>query len=238
MAAGPLEGDAIALGANAADGDVVHVGAVHGDEGADPVLVRTLLEQVPHTAQVARTFLADIGDEQQIGAGTHTGGVHGAQPREQHGEGAGVVADAGCVEPRSLAPDREVGAGGEYGVEMGSDADQWAVAHSGAHTGDVAFGVDLQVLQAVRLGHRQKRAGAGFLLERRGGDLGECDDVIDRAIVLGGQGDDSSAVRLAGHDLTDSRHGMIGHGIRFPSADTRYWPRPTPSAREGRTWIL
>ena len=116
---------------------------------------------------------------------------------------------------------------------MGSDADQWAVAHSRAHTGDVALGVDLQVLQAVRLGHRQERAGTGFLLERRGGDLGECDDVLDRAIMLGGQGGDSRAVGVAGHDVTDNRLGMIGHGIRFPSADARYWPRPTPSAREG-----
>ena len=129
VAAGSLEGDAIALRADAADGDVVHVRAVHRDEGADAVLVRALLEQVPHAAQIARPFLADIGDEQQIGAGAHAGGIHRAQPGEQHGERARVVADTGRVEPRSLAPDREVGAGGKHRVEMGSDADQWAVAH-------------------------------------------------------------------------------------------------------------
>ena len=63
-----------------------------------------------------------------------------------------------------------------------------------AQAGDVALGVDLQVLQAVRLGHRQERAGAGFLLERRGGDLRQRDDVLDRAVVLGGQGGDRRAV--------------------------------------------
>ena len=104
--------------------------------------------------------------------------------------------------------------------------------------GDVALGVDLQVLQAVRLGHRQEGAGAGLLLERRRGDLGQCDDVLDRAVVLGGQGGDGRAVGLAGHDVTDNRLGLTGHGIRFPSAVGRYWPRPAP-CRKGRerTWI-
>ncbi len=74
---------------------MLHVRAVDRDEGADAVLVRTLLEQVPHAAQIAWPFLADIGHEQQIGAGAHGGGIHRAQPGEQHGQRPRVVAHAG-----------------------------------------------------------------------------------------------------------------------------------------------
>src|SRR5271166_98832 len=55
---------------------------------------------------------------------------------------------------------------------------------------------------------------------------------VHHAVVLGGQG---SAARYgrAGHDLTDNRLSLTGHGMWFPSAFGRCWPRQTLSAREG-----
>ncbi len=55
--------------------------------------------------------------------------------------------------------------------------------------------------------------GAGFLLERRRGDLGQRDDVLDGAIVLGGERGDGRAIRLARHDVADDRLGVTGHGM-------------------------
>jgi hypothetical protein len=105
---------------------------------------------------------------------------------------------------------------------MGSDADEWSAARSGSEPGDVAFGVYFQVPQAVSARHRQERARTLLLLERRCGDLGQCDDVLDHAIVFGGEDRDGGPVGLTGHDLADSRLGRGAHGIRFPVAVPGY----------------
>ena len=190
-----------------------NVRTVHRDEGADAVLVGAVLEQVPHAAQIAWPLLADIGDDQQVGAGAHSGGIHRAKPGEQHRQRPRVVADARGIQLRAVPPHGHVGAGGEHGVQVGSNTDQWGIAHSRAHSGDISFGVDFQVLEAMYLGHRKESAGAGFLLERRSSDLGQRDDVLNRPVVLGGEGSDGRAIGLARHDLVDNRHGPSGHGI-------------------------
>ena len=238
------EGDPVALRADAAHRDALHIRAVHGDERADPVLVSPLLEQMAHPAQVARALLAHVGDEQQIGAGPHRGGIHGAQPGQQHRERARVVADAGREQPRALTPHREVGAGRKHRVQMGRNADQPAVARTGTQAGHIALGVDPQVLQAVRLRHGEERLRAIRLLEGGGGHLRQRNDVRHRPVMLGGERGERIAIDRARHDLADDRSSVTGHAGFVLAGASRYWTRPAASARcaclngptEGTAW--
>ena len=195
---------------------MLHVGTVYSDESADAILVAALLKQIAHAAQIARPFLADIGDEQDVGARANASGIHRAQPCQQHRERARVVTDTRREQLCALAADSEIGAGGEHSVEMRGDADQRAIADTWAHARDVALGIDLQVLQAVRFRHGEEGARAVLLIERWRGDLGQRDDVLDRAVMLRGQRGDGRAIGIAGHDLADNRLCMISHGICVP----------------------
>ena len=130
-----------------------------------PILVRTFLEQMPHAAQIAGPLLAHVGDEQEIGAGLHAGGIHRAQPGKQHRKRARVVADAGRIKPRSVTADGEVRAGRKHGIEMRRDADQRTIARARPQPRHIALCVDLQVPEAVRLCHREEGAGTVRLVE-------------------------------------------------------------------------
>ena len=96
------------------------------------VLIRSLYRPFWNRCRMPRrspgAFLAHVGDEQDVGAGLDPRRVHRAHPGQQHGEAAGVVADARREESGALAAHLHVGAGGKHGVEMRRDADQRAVA--------------------------------------------------------------------------------------------------------------
>ena len=186
---------------------------------------------MPHAAQIAGTFLAHIGDEQQIGTCAHACRIHRAQPCEQHGKRSRIIADTGCVEPRPVAADREVGARWEHRVEMRRDADQRTASGARTQAGDVALRVDLKVPQAVRLGHREKRTGPGVLLERRRRHLRQRDDILHRAVMLRGERGDRLSVRLACHDLADNRRGVSAHAMSVLVGAGRYWTSRRARAR-------
>ena len=81
--------------------------------------------------------------------GLDAGRVHRANHREQHGQRPRVVADARRRQPRAVALDLDVGALGKHGVEVRGDRDERAAAGALAQAHDVAFGVPLDVGQAV-----------------------------------------------------------------------------------------
>ena len=104
---------------------------------------------------------------------------------------------------------------------MRSDADQRSVAGTGAYPGDIAFRVNLQVRQAVGLCHGPEGPGASRFLEGRRRDLGQRDDVLYRAVMLGCESRRGFAIGFARHDLADHRLGLIGHGMRAPASSGR-----------------
>ncbi len=214
VAAGTLEGDLVTPGPHALVHHPVGVGAVHGEEGGDLALVPALGEQVARAAQVARALLAHIAHEQDVGLGLDLGGVQGAHIGQQGGEAAGVVADAGRHEPVALAMDLHVGAFGEHRVLVGGQDHEGALAlglRARTDPCDIALGVHLHIGEALGLEHVQIGEAAGVLLEGRGGDLGELDDVGDGALMVIGQLLGGGLEGLGGHQLL---HGLgFGGGL-------------------------
>ena len=95
--------------------DPVGDGSVDRYEAVD---VLVIAEQRFHAAQIAQPLFPDRGDEQDVADGLDAGGVERAHHRQQFGEPAGVVADAGRVEPAVPFLDGQVGAFREHRVEM------------------------------------------------------------------------------------------------------------------------
>ena len=195
VAAGSVEGDAVALGADAAGDDAVHVRTVHGDEGADPVLVVALLEQMPHAAQVAWPFLADIGDEQEIGAGAMPAA---SIARIQASSTARERVSSPTPGANSLVPSRRT----VTSVPAGNTVSRCAATQisgplptPGRRPVTLPSASIARSLSPCAAAIDQEGAGAGFLLERRRGDLGQRDDVVDRPVMLGGQGGDARCER-------------------------------------------
>ena len=116
VAAGPLERDAEP---RAADGDVRHAQpfAVDRDEAIDSVFQR-LVEEALHAAQVAEPFFADRGDERDRSRCRHAGLVQRSRDREQIGEPAAIVADAGTAKHVAVPSNLDVGAARKHGVEV------------------------------------------------------------------------------------------------------------------------
>jgi hypothetical protein len=106
-------------------------------------------------------------------AGAKPGRVHGADEGEVDGQRARVVAHAGREEPGAVPAHRHVGSFGEDGVEMGGQHQHVAVAEAAAQAHHVADLVLRAVLQPVLAQHGEIGGRAPFLLEGRGGDLGE-----------------------------------------------------------------
>ena len=61
-----------------------------------------LIEQVLHAAQIAQSFLAHRADERDGPRRLDLGLVHRANHREQYGEAAAIIANAGATQQRCL----------------------------------------------------------------------------------------------------------------------------------------
>ena len=181
----PLETHGIALRADATDDNRVHVGAVDGEERFDLVAVSALREQVAYTTQVATAFLADVPYDEDIVARANLGGVHRAKKSEQHGKAARIVADPRRVEFSAFPPHGDVGALGKDRIEMRCDGDQRAIADPPPDAHDIPDRILLDVIKAVRTQHVEVGGGTHVLLEWRGWDLGQRDDIGDGPLVLG-----------------------------------------------------
>src|SRR5690606_26849158 len=165
VAAGALEGHAVAAGPERLVGDGIVLAAVDGDERVDAGPAPA--EQVFHPAQVAEPLLADGADEEEIGPGAEVRGVHGAEDGEQDHEAAGVVADAGGEEGVPALADGHVRALGEDGVEVSGEG-HGAVAGGAAPEGDhVPLLIDVDGVRAGLPEHLRVLAGADLLLEGR-----------------------------------------------------------------------
>ena len=154
-------------------------------------------------------------------------------PGEQHGQAAGVVADAGGEQAVALPPHPHVGAGGEHRVQMRRDRHQRIAAAAGAaaNAGDVAFLVRRDVLEAVRLGHRAPQQGALGFLERRGRGFSEGDDVGDGAVVLGGERVGRGAEGGAADDALNRRRCVLRHD-RSPVTEQDLATSPRQTRRD------
>jgi len=212
MTARRVEGDPIALRTDPAGDDPFHVRTVHGDEGADAILVTATLEQVPHAAQVAGAFLAHIGNEQNIRSGLDPRRVHRALPCQQNREAAGVVANARRKEFVAFSAHFHVRPGGKHRIEMRRDADQRTIADAAANPGDISLGVGFQIGQPVRPGHVEPRLRTHRFAEGRRFDFGQADDVRHRSIMFGCQRRGGAAERIATIYPLDRRLGVVGHG--------------------------
>ena len=195
VAARPVERDAVAFAAHPAGRDVVAVTrTVDRNERPDTILVAPLREQVPHAAEGARPFLANVRDEQDVARRTDRGGVHRAGQRQQRCHPLRIVTNPRGRESCSVAPHRHIGPFGEHGVEMRGD-DQQRTSSAGAHSEDVALFVLLDVGESGCLGEAYEGVGAGRLLEGRCGNFRQGDDFRDEAVVLAI--DDHAAARYA-----------------------------------------
>ena len=211
MPARAAEGHPVAVGSDGRRRDRVELQTVDGEEGRDPVAQRAFGEQVADAAQVALALLPDIADEEEVLLGLDPGGVERADEGQQHREAAGVVADAGREELRAFAPDGAVRALGEDRVEMGRDDDHLAVGPAAADAGDVADGVAAHLLETELAEHRLIGQRAALLLEGRGGDLGQRDDLLDQAVMLAAERCDGRLELRRSDDLRD----LEGHGVPF-----------------------
>ena len=173
----PLERDAIA---QAADRDVrdAEAGAVDRDEAIDLPL-HAFVEEILHAAQIAEAFFADRADKRDRARRLDLRLVHRAHDREQHGETAAVVADAGTAQDVAFALDLDVGAFGKHGVEVRGEHEARPRLRAGPIAEHVAFLVDAHVLQAELAEHLRVDLGALRFLERRRLDLAQPNLILD-----------------------------------------------------------
>ena len=95
------------------------------------------------TPEVAQAFLPDGGREQEGASQGYLGVDQRPAQRQEGGQTAPVVADAGTPKEIPLPGDRDVGARRKHGVEMGGHHHRWALdrAGIGVPSHDVAFSV-------------------------------------------------------------------------------------------------
>ena len=100
VAADAVEVDLVGLEAGCLIGDVGNVAAVDGDRCRD--VLKIIVEEVLHAAERAHALFACCADEDDVARVLDTRRVAGADHREDHGQGACVVADAGSMEEAVL----------------------------------------------------------------------------------------------------------------------------------------
>ena len=142
---------------------MVEHGSVQHQVRPDPGRERGLPGQVSHPAQVALSFLAHIGYQQQRGAGSFEWrrGFHGAGDGEQRGEARAVVGDARAAKCSVRIDDDVVaGARGQHGVEVGGESDERGAVIRTEAREDIAGAIDFRL--AAQRGERGcgKAAGA------------------------------------------------------------------------------
>ena len=133
--------------------------------------------------------------------------LHRAHDGQHQGQPAGVVANPRRREPRAVALDLDVGALGEHRVQMRDNRHHGARAAALAHAHRVAFGVHLDVREALLAQHLEVRLRARLLLERWRGNLVESDELLDEAVVVGL---DEAARLCELRARADTLHDVIG----------------------------
>src|SRR5216117_2739007 len=189
MAPGAAERDVIALGAEGAMDHAIEPGAVQGDEGRGGTgqlggigwgrsMLRpyTMLpvQQVFHPPQIPRSFFSDRRREQNGPRHRHACRDHRLRHRDQRGEAARVVRNAGALEPLAAPLHRDVHLGPEDRVEMGRQYDRRGLfAVLPQPPVDITRVIDHDVAQADRAEQLRHVRGAPAFGARGRGNGGE-----------------------------------------------------------------
>jgi hypothetical protein len=220
MAARPAKRHLVALRTHTAIGDHARTVRLERNEGRDPVLERTLLEQIANAAQIARSLLADIAQEQNVGVGMEFRGVHRARDREQYRQACRVVADAGRTQRVAMSGDLDGRAGGKDGIEVRRHDDQRAAAGAPPKAEHIAFGIGLHVVKAGLHQHLAVEHAARLFPERRRPHFGQADDGLDDTVIVPGNRCPGASEPVTFHE--NSRRREFGvHGRRQGRGECR-----------------
>ena len=148
MATRPLEGHPIADAAERAGRDARLSAGLDGDECVDPLPILPFSKQMLHAAQVARTLLADVADEEQVSRGLDRGCMERTRDGQQRGQSGGVVTDAGRFQPGTGPSDGDIRPLRKYRVEVGCDREQRPAVGAPPNAHDVADLIHFDVGQA------------------------------------------------------------------------------------------
>ena len=183
VAAGSVEGDAVAVRAQPHVGDAVGARAVHRDEGVDPGTA--LPEEVLHAPEITHALLPDVADEEDVPGGPDVGLVHGPEHGQDGGQPPGVVRDPRREEGVSPLRDGDVGALGEDGIEVARQGQDLASPGAAPETDHVPLLVHPGGVHADFLEPGQE--GSAPLLFHEGGrrDLREHPEVRHGLLVGG-----------------------------------------------------
>jgi hypothetical protein len=171
VAAGPLEDHLVAVAAGRLIDDAGDAEPVDRDEAVD---VGVIAEQRLHAPEIAELLLADGADEHHVADGAMLVGIHRLDQRQQRGEPARIVADAG----REMAPSFSFTV---TSVPSGNTVSRCAETTSFGlppplplrKRDHIAFGVDRGVLEAELLHPLQVIFGPDLFLERRRRNFGD-----------------------------------------------------------------
>jgi len=151
----------------------LQAGAVEGDERGRP-LAGAPVEQVPHAAQVPRTFFAHGGGEPHGPAERNSRRHQCARHADQGGQAARIVGDARALQPAAAPLHAHVHVRTEHRVEMGVQHDRGTVPALAGPAVDVAGAVQIDVAQprlAKQLGQARGPPALGAGRRRDGGQL-------------------------------------------------------------------
>jgi hypothetical protein len=123
VAARAGDGDAVAEAAESTGDDGGAAAAFERDGGGDACAVGAALEEMTHAAEIAFSFFAYVGGEEDGDGRCDVGVAKSGGDGEQAGEASGVVADAGGVDACAVfffdGFDESVG--GEDGVKVSGE---------------------------------------------------------------------------------------------------------------------
>jgi hypothetical protein len=181
MTAGPHEGHAVAVRADAAVDDSAGIAAIDGNKGIDSF--GAVAEQMLDAAQVTEALLAHVADKQEICLGLDTLMLEGAQHLEHGDEAAGVVTDSRRREAVAVLLDRDVGFRGKHRVQVRRIGNALVAFCPRATTDDISHLVHAHIGQSGHAQHFREAHGAGLFLERRGGYFRELDEFSEGLLL-------------------------------------------------------
>ena len=181
VSTGPREVDAVTVRPQPLMRHTVRAGAVDRDEGIDARSAVT--KQVLDPAQVAEPLFTDGTYEENVSGGADVRLIHGPQYGQHRGQPARVVADARSEQGVSPLLDTDIGAFGEYGIEVARQCEHRPVSRSSAQSEGVTLFIDPSRVDA-EVDHLLQEALAAHLFHERGRwNLGEFDEIGDRGLV-------------------------------------------------------
>src|SRR5262245_21042992 len=154
--------------------------AVYGNEMGCPSF-HFAIEKMAHAAKIAQPLFADIGDEDDRAFGFDPGLIEGLDTREDHGQPAAIIADAGNRDDVAAPFNLEFGLFGKDCVEMRSKHEyRGRPIPSGAFSDDVADLVNPHVFQSQLDKTLFEVFGASGFFKGRSGDLTDFHLFINR----------------------------------------------------------